>query len=61
VIAPDPTSWLRFRLQGNGLCGLCQADEVFDAEQVGQHHRLLCQELVNVSMGSGKEIVIDYS
>jgi hypothetical protein len=30
---------------------LCQADEGFDAEQVGQHHRLLCQELVKGQHG----------
>ena len=42
-IGPKPTTWLGDRLQGNGLC---QADEGFDAEQVGQHHRFFCQELV---------------
>jgi hypothetical protein len=44
--APMQTSWLRrplHRLQGNGLR---QSDEGFDAEQVGQRHRLLCKELV---------------
>jgi hypothetical protein len=43
---PKPTCWLRCpfdRLQGNRLC---QADKWLDAEQVGQHHRLLRQELV---------------
>ena len=43
LTAPKPMTWLRCRLQGDGLC---QADEGLDAEQVGQHHRLLCQELV---------------
>lgn len=43
VNAPKPTSWLRCRLQWDGLC---QAGEGFDAEQVGIHLRLLRQKLV---------------
>jgi len=40
--------WLRCGLQGDGLC---QADEGFDAKQVGQHHRFLCQELLKAQHG----------
>jgi hypothetical protein len=45
-IANNQTTWLHRQLNGRlQWNGLCQANKRVDAEQVGQHHRLLCQEL----------------